>query len=95
MLRRALDAFVARDVERAREAIADEDDEVDALYDQVYRELLDFMIDDPQTIERATWLLWVAPQPGAHRRPRDEHLRARHLQGDGRAGRDAKRLVNI
>ena len=36
------------------------DDEVDALYDQVYRDLLEYMIDDPATIQRATYLLWVA-----------------------------------
>jgi phosphate transport system protein len=59
MLRRSLDAFVARDAEAARR-IAAEDDEVDALYDQVYRELLTFMLGDPQTIDRATWLLWTA-----------------------------------
>ena len=33
---------------------------MDALYDQVYRELLLFMIQDPRTIQRATCLLWVA-----------------------------------
>jgi phosphate transport system protein len=59
MLRRALDAFVARDVEAARQVIRD-DDEIDALYDQVYRELLTYMLGDPRTIDRATWLLWVA-----------------------------------
>lgn len=59
MLQRALDAFVARDAAAAR-ALCAEDDEVDALYDQVYRELLTFMIQDPRTIERATRLLWVA-----------------------------------
>ena len=35
-------------------------DEVDALYDQVYRELLTFMLQDPKVIERATYLLWVS-----------------------------------
>lgn len=59
MLRRALDAFVARDAESARQ-VAEEDDEVDVLYDQVYRELLSFMIEDPGTITRATYLLWAA-----------------------------------
>jgi phosphate transport system protein len=59
MLRRAMDAFVARDVEAAR-AAALADDEVDALYDQVYHELVMFMVSDPTTIERATWLLWTA-----------------------------------
>lgn len=59
MLRRSLDALVDRDAEEARR-ICDDDDEVDALYDQVYRDLLEYMINDPRTIDRATHLLWVA-----------------------------------
>jgi phosphate transport system protein len=59
MLRRGLDAFVRRDPEAAV-AIAAEDDVVDALYDQIYRELLVYMIEDPKLIQRATWLLWAA-----------------------------------
>jgi phosphate transport system protein len=59
MLRKSLDAFVNRDQVAARQ-VCNEDDEVDALYDQVYRELLVFMIQDPRTIQRATYLLWVA-----------------------------------
>ncbi|HEY3060189.1 MAG TPA: phosphate signaling complex protein PhoU [Chloroflexota bacterium] len=59
MLRRALDAFIARDV-AAAEAIAREDDQVDALYQQVYRELLMLMLTNPRTIDQATHLLWVA-----------------------------------
>lgn len=59
MLHRALGAFVAGDVEQAR-AIPRQDDEVDALYNQVYRELITYMIADPTTIDRANYLLWVA-----------------------------------
>jgi phosphate transport system protein len=59
MLRRALDAFIRRDVELAR-AIPKEDDEMDALYNQIYRELLTYIIADPHTIDQATQLLWVA-----------------------------------
>ena len=59
MLRRSLDVFVNRDVEAAT-ALAEEDDEVDQLYDRVYLDLLDIMIKDPATITRATRLLWVA-----------------------------------
>jgi phosphate transport system protein len=59
MLRRSLDAFVMRDAKSAM-AIAAEDDVVDGLYDQVYRELLMFMLEDPKTITRATRLIWVA-----------------------------------
>jgi len=59
MLHRALEAFVNRDVELAR-AIPKEDDEVDNLYNQVYRELLSLMMENPRDIDRATYLLWVA-----------------------------------
>jgi len=59
MLRRSLDAFVERDV-TAAEQIANEDDDVDALYQQVYRELLTIMLANPRTIDQATKLLWVA-----------------------------------
>ena len=59
MLHRALTAFVNEDVETAKQ-LPIEDDEVDALYNQVYRELMTFVISDPKTIERANWLLWVA-----------------------------------
>lgn len=59
MLHRALTAFVSEDVETAH-AIPAQDDEVDDLYNQVYRELMMFVIQDPKTIERANWLLWVA-----------------------------------
>ncbi len=59
MLRRSLDAFVNRDTAEAYQ-ICDDDDEVDALYDQVYRELLVYMMTDPSAIRRATYLLWVA-----------------------------------
>ena len=59
MLHRALKAFAEGDVERAR-AIPFEDDEVDSLYDQVYRELLTYIMSNPRNIDRATYLLWVA-----------------------------------
>lgn len=59
MLHRALDAFVQRDVALAR-AIPAEDDEVDDLYNQVYRELLTLIMSDPRNIEQANYLLWVA-----------------------------------
>ena len=59
MLRRGLDAYIQGDADAAR-AIAAEDDELDALYDQVYRELSTYMLEDPKNMDRATWLLWVA-----------------------------------
>ena len=59
MLRRTLDAFINRDAEAARK-ISAEDETVDSLYDQVFRELLTFMAEDPKTITRATRLIWVA-----------------------------------
>jgi phosphate transport system protein len=59
MLHRALTAFISEDVEVARQ-IPLEDDEVDDLYDQIYRELMVLIIQDPKAIQRANWLLWVA-----------------------------------
>lgn len=59
MLHRALTAFVNEDIETAK-AIPIEDDEVDALFNQVYRELMTIVIGDPTSIERANWLLWTA-----------------------------------
>jgi len=58
MLHRSLTAFVNEDVETAK-TIPIQDDEVDALYNQVYHELMMFIIQDPKSIERANWLLWV------------------------------------
>ena len=59
MLNRSLDAFINRDAEAAKK-IASEDDLVDHLYDQVFRELLIIMAEDPKTITRATRLIWTA-----------------------------------
>ncbi len=59
MLRSSMDSLVSRDVVMANQVLQD-DDEVDELYDQVYRELLIFMLQDPRTIQRATYLLWTA-----------------------------------
>lgn len=59
MLADSITAFVAEDTIAAR-AIANRDDQVDRLYDQVYRELLTYMLADTRTINGATHLLWVA-----------------------------------
>ena len=59
MLHQALDAFVRRDVGLAR-SIPKHDAEVDRLYDQVYRDLLGHIVANPENIDRATHLLWVA-----------------------------------
>ena len=59
MLRDSVSAYLNQDVDLAKRTIA-RDDEVDQLDEQIYRELLTFMISDPQTITRATRLLWVS-----------------------------------
>lgn len=59
MLRRSLDAFLERDIEKAKQVCLD-DDEVDDLHDQVYNELLTYMLRDPRNITQATYLTWVA-----------------------------------
>ncbi|MFN2273199.1 MAG: phosphate signaling complex protein PhoU, partial [Anaerolineae bacterium] len=58
MLHRALEAFIDRDVDLAR-ALPREDEEVDNLYNQVYRELITYIFADPSAIEQANYLLWA------------------------------------
>lgn len=59
MLHRALLAFVDRDVEAAR-SIPAGDEQIDDLYDQVYRELMTYVLADPRHIDGASHLIWVA-----------------------------------
>ena len=59
MLREVLDAFVAKDAARAR-TIIERDEVVDALYAQVFRELLTFMMEDAHNVYRATRLQSIA-----------------------------------
>ena len=59
MLERCMKAFLDRDIETARK-ICNEDDEVDAYYDQIYKDLVLLMIEDPKLIKDATYLIWAA-----------------------------------
>ena len=59
MLRDALDAFVRRDIELAQHVL-NEDDRLDALKTQIFRELLTYMLQDPSTIEPALDLILVS-----------------------------------
>ena len=59
MVKESLDAFVARDTELARRGCA-EDEPVDALNHQIFRELLTFMMEDAKTIPRAIRLILIA-----------------------------------
>ena len=59
MLHDALDAFVTRDLERAQDVL-DRDDQLDELKDQVFRELLTYMMADPGTIQRALSLILIS-----------------------------------
>ncbi len=59
MLHRALLAFVDRDTEAAY-SIPEEDQQIDDLYDQVYRELMTYVLADPRNIDGANHLMWVA-----------------------------------
>ncbi|PZC43086.1 MAG: phosphate transport system protein [Chloroflexi bacterium] len=59
MLRLSLETLVSRDVDGAKRVIF-MDDEVDEIYNQIYRELVLMMIENPKNIQRATYLLWVA-----------------------------------
>ena len=59
MIRGSLKSFIEGDEKLAMEVVS-KDNVVDQLYDQVFRELLTFMMADPRTINRATRLIWVA-----------------------------------
>ena len=59
MLHRALQAFVERDAEAAR-SIPQEDDQVDNLFNIIYRDLMEQMISNPSSVDQANHLLWVA-----------------------------------
>lgn len=59
MLRSAVSAFVNGDIAAARQIPA-RDDEVDQLYKQVNHDLMEIMLHDPQTIDRASYLMWAA-----------------------------------
>ncbi len=58
MVKQALDAYVREDVDLAR-AVGKDDDEVDQLFSQIFRELLTVMMENPKTITQATHLLFV------------------------------------
>ena len=59
MLNQALDAFISQDLEAAR-TIPLRDDEVDALYNQVHRDLIAMILEDVTLIDRSNYLLWAA-----------------------------------
>jgi len=59
MVKKSLDAFVARDAELAM-LVIESDDSIDRLRDQVFRELLTYMMSDPTTVPRALDLILVA-----------------------------------
>lgn len=59
MLKNALDAFVTSNTVLAQQVRA-EDDQVDALTHQIFRELLSYMMEDPNTIARATRIMFIA-----------------------------------
>ena len=63
MLKRSLESFLERDPERAEaigRSLGADDDEVDDLYEQVQGDLIELMKQDPDNVERATYLLWAA-----------------------------------
>ena len=59
MVREALDAFVREDVQLAIQVLR-ADDPIDQLNEQIFRELLTFMMEDPQTISRALRIIFVS-----------------------------------
>ena len=80
MIKDVLDAYVERD---ADEAVAawHRDDEVDDMYNSVFRELSTYMIEDPRNISACIDLIVHRQEPRADRRPRDQHRREDPLHG--------------
>ena len=59
MVKKSLDSYVGQDVELAEE-IPQDDDQVDKLHNQIFRELLTIMFENPKTITQATYLLFIS-----------------------------------
>ena len=59
MLHEALNSFVSHDAEAAQ-AVLDQDDVIDALKNQIFRELLTYMLGDPRTIESSVQLILIS-----------------------------------
>jgi phosphate transport system protein len=59
MLKQSLDTFLSRDPEAARR-VGEADDQIDALYRELFDQLVAIMARDPSTVERGTYLLWIA-----------------------------------
>ena len=59
MLRASLDAFMSENAQEAL-AVTERDEEVDQLFNQIFRELITFMIEDPRTVTRAMYLIFCA-----------------------------------
>jgi phosphate transport system protein len=59
MIHNSLNSFIENDYKGAAQVVG-MDEVVDSIYDQIFRELLTFMMTDPRTINRATRLIWVA-----------------------------------
>lgn len=59
IIHNALDSYVNHDVEAAR-GMAKQDDVIDAYHEQIFRELLTYMIEDPKTTSRALYLLFAS-----------------------------------
>ena len=58
MIKDSLDAYVAGDIEKAYE-VCKRDDEVDDIYKEVFKELLQLMLENPKTVNQATQFLFI------------------------------------
>ncbi|MCC5910425.1 MAG: phosphate signaling complex protein PhoU [Clostridiaceae bacterium] len=58
MVKKSLDAFMAEDIELAEE-VAHDDDKVDAIYEAIYKELIEMMIENPKLVSQSIRLLFI------------------------------------
>ena len=82
MLTDSIDALLSRDTEKAQ-AVRDADDEVDALYDKVYRDLLEYMINDPQHRAARHVPALGGSRLGTHRGPGHQYSRTGRVSVNG------------
>ena len=78
-LKDVLDAYASARPRRGASTVWQRDDEIDAIYTSLFRELLTYMMEDPRNITLLHASAVLRQEHRAHRRPRHQHRRDRLL----------------